>query len=508
MLSTPFSNRGRPGSHHIIRSVLTSTLKHVSRIAAYGIIGATLALITVAVVHLDNREDLSPWHTEHLDEEFTAETGLGSFAEYLALEERLFRQLDEEVYAVTASSKGNIIDRFSRGSLSDPARWPQDWNRSYESGQQTPHATVLLLHGLSDSPYSMRHLAQALHEQGNHVLNLRLPGHGTAPSGLVWATWKDMAAAVQLAARHLHQQHPEVPLHIIGYSNGAALALIYELTALSDGSLPRPDKLVLISPEIGVSSLARFARTQARLGRLLGLEKLGWNDISPEYDPFKYGSFAINAGNLSYEITHVIQRMITAAGEQGKLQDIAPILAFSSVVDATVDVNSLVSHLFNRLPEGGHELVLFDINHSSGIEQLLRWSSQDLVQLLTQDPQHSYTLRLLSNRDTGSRQLALKTWGPGQTTPVVQPTEMNWPDDIYSLTHVALPFPPGDTLYGGEPEGQSPGIELGTLALRGERGVLQIPAAAILRLRWNPFYEYLEFRTVEFLDPVGAAPGR
>ena len=41
--------------------------------------------------------------------------------------------------------------------------------------------------------------------------------------------------------------------------------------------------------------------------------------------------------------------------------------------------------------------MLFDINHGTGIVQLLRWSSQELVQLLTQDPQHTYTLRLRWN---------------------------------------------------------------------------------------------------------------
>lgn len=76
---------------------------------------------------------------------------------------------------------------------------------------------------------------------------------------------------------------------------------------------------------------------------------------------------------------------------------------------------------------------------------------------------------------------------------------MAWPDDLYSLTHVALPFPPTDPLYGGQPGSDSPGIQLGTLALRGERGVLQIPAAQMLRLRWNPFYNYLESRSLEFL---------
>ncbi len=480
------------------------TLKQVMRVIAYGAVGVVLTLLTVLVLHLNGRPDLSAWHTVHLDEEFTKDSRLESFREYLDLEQRLFQQLDDEVFAKTPSSAGNIINRFSKGSLSDPGRWPQNWNRSYEleeaSPKSPPRSVVLLLHGLSDSPYSLRHMARTLHEKGSHVLAIRLPGHGTAPSGLAWATWQDMAAAVRLAIKHLHQQHPDIPLQLVGYSNGAALALNYELATLTDASLPKVDKLVLISPEIGVSRLARFAKTQARLGRLLGLEKLAWNDILPEFDPFKYGSFAINAGDLSYEITREIQNQLTALSNSGKIDQIAPILAFSSVVDATVEVTALVQHLFNRLPPGGHELVLFDINRSSGIEQLLQWRTEDLVQTLSQHPGQKYTLRLLTNRSPQSRLVELKTWPPGKGPPSVQDLDLAWPDGVYSLTHVSLPFPPADTLYGGDPQNSSPGIQLGTLALRGERGVLQIPAAQMLRLRWNPFYSYLEKHTLEFLE--------
>ncbi len=38
------------------------------------------------------------------------------------------------------------------------------------------------------------------------------------------------------------------------------------------------------------------------------------------------------------------------------------------------------------------------------------------------------------------------------------------------------------------------------MAFRGERATLQISADAMLRLRWNPFYAYLENRTLEFLE--------
>lgn len=222
------------------------TLKQVMRVIAYGAVGVVLTLLTVLVLHLNGRPDLSAWHTVHLDEEFTKDSGLESFREYLDLEQRLFQQLDDEVYAETPTSAGNIINRFSKGSLSDPDRWPQNWNRSYEleeaSSRSPPRSVVLLLHGLSDSPYSLRHMARTLHEKGSHVLAIRLPGHGTAPSGLAWATWQDMAAAVRLAIKHLHQQHPDIPVQLVGYSNGAALALNYELATLTDASLPKVER--------------------------------------------------------------------------------------------------------------------------------------------------------------------------------------------------------------------------------------------------------------------------
>ena len=85
-------------------------------------------------------------------------------------------------------------------------------------------------------------------------------------------------------------------------------------------------------------------------------------------------------------------------------------------------------------------------------------------------------------------------------------TGLTWPNDIYSLAHVALPFPINDPLYGNDDSDDSPGIRIGDLAMRGERGVLWIPAGDMLRLRWNPFYPYLERRVLEFFQ-LAAPPG-
>ncbi len=469
------------------------------RASAYSAAGALVVLVVVFIAYMERQPDLSVWHLTQLDEEFTAASGVATFADYLALEQRLFDQLDAQVYAKIADDERRLINRYNSNSLSDPTRWEPNWNRSFELPVETPKAGVLLLHGMSDSPYSLRSLGQRLHGAGALVLGLRVPGHGTAPSGLVEVTWQDMAAAVRLAMKHLAEQSGDAPLYIVGYSNGAALAVHYTLDALEDAALPKAERLVLLSPEIGVTPAAALAVWQARIGHLLGLEKLAWNAILPEYDPYKYGSFAVNAGDLVYRLTNRIQQQLNDLSGTEKLQGFPPLLAFSSVVDATVSTPALVHGLFERLPAGDHELVLFDINRTAEIEPIMKSDPIGLIRALQDDPDRAFAFTLVTNKDSEHRPVVARTAQPGDDAVKASDLGLSWPRDLYSLAHVALPFPPEDPLYGGQPTEQSPGIHLGDSALRGERGVLQIPASDMLRLRWNPFYPYVEQRVLAFL---------
>jgi hypothetical protein len=74
---------------------------------------------------------------------------------------------------------------------------------------------------------------------------------------------------------------------------------------------------------------------------------------------------------------------------------------------------------------------------------------------------------------------------------------------VYSLTHIALPFPPDDPVYGGPEAGESPGVQIGNVVLRGEHGVLQISPADLLRMHWNPFHSYMEQRVLAFMSLSG-----
>jgi len=479
---------------------ITRLFHSALRAAAYSALGAAVVLVVVFVVYLNNRADLDVWHLAELDEEFTTDSEVDSFSEYLALEERLFRQLDDLVYAQVPAEQRTPINRYNRGSLADPQNWSPNWNRSFELlTEKPPRAGVLLLHGMSDSPYSLRHLGKRLNASGAYVLGMRMPGHGTAPSGLVSLTWEDMAAAVRLAMHHLAEQTGDGPLYIVGYSTGAALAVLYALEALDDANLPRVERLVLLSPAIGVTPVAALAVWQARLGHFLGLDKLAWSDLLPEYDAFKYGSFAVNAGDVVYRLTNEIQRRITALQQGPQLKTFPPILAFSSVVDATVSTPALARGLFARLPAGGHELVLFDINRRAEIEPILISNPTAVLQALQAIPDPVYTLSVVTNENPQTLRVVVRTRHPGEDTFTEWHSGMAWPGGLYSLAHVALPFPEDDELYGGRPRGDNP-LTLGDIALRGERGVLKISAADILRLRWNPFYPFVEGKVLGFLE--------
>jgi len=474
-----------------------------------GLLGALVVIIVMGVVALNDRPDLKVWHETVLDGEFNRESGPDSFAGYLELEDRLFRQLDEQVYAHIDAEDQIAVNRYFHGGLSDPSRWPINWNRTFVLQTDTPKAAVLLLHGMSDSPYSLHAIGQLLHDRGAYVIGLRIPGHGQAPSGLLDTEWEDMAAAVRLAMRELGSKSAGAPMYIVGYSNGGALAVQYALDTLTDGKLAKVDGLVLLSPEIGISKMAALAKWQERLGHLLGLEKLAWNALLPEYDPWKYGSFALNAGKQAYRITQEIQRQITAAAKAGTLDRMPPILAFQSVVDATVTAPALVHNLFERLPAippkkvNGepihHELVLFDINRWVEIGPLMNQNPSSWIEPMVHGKRQNFWLTLLSNQSRDNKHVLAYSRKPGLEADETCDTGLSWPQGVYSLSHVAVPFAPDDPVYGGDQAGPSPGIALGNIALRGEKGVLRVPAADQLRLRYNPFYRYVEHRVLVFV---------
>jgi alpha-beta hydrolase superfamily lysophospholipase len=448
---------------------------------------------------------LEPWHRVRLTHEFTvADYDAGRITtldRYRERERKLLDQVRTSIAIPADPSGAQSFDRYERGSLGDPDVWSFNWNQTFVlQPEGEPIGGVLLLHGLTDSPYSLRSIGQALVARGYRVVGLRLPGHGTAPSGLLTFEVEDLQAATKLAMRDLRATlGPARPIHMVGYSNGAALAVSYALDAREHRELPRPAGLVLISPAIGITRLAAIGRIRTGLSDLQGFGRAAWQLIDPEIDPYKYQSFSFHASGETQRLTSGLTRRIAALAGTGPVRDMPPILAFISTVDATVQAPAVIDSLLGRLAPQGHELVVFDVNRLAVVQPLLVADPAPLTRRLLLQKQRPFALTLISNANARTLQVSEQR-SPAMGGPTsARLLDLSWPRNVFSLSHVALPFPPDDPLYGYAAPPDSRHVQLGRIEIRGENGVLNVPGWMLTRQRSNPFHAYLLERIEDFL---------
>ena len=121
-----------------------------------------------------------------------------------------------------------------------------------------------------------------------------------------------------------------------------------------------------------------------------------------------------------------------------------------------------------------------------------------LTRRLLERPRRPYALTLVTNQSTATPLVEERRVPAFATEARRRPLGVEWPRRVFSLSHVALPFPMSDGLYGLEPDPNDDfGIRLGTVAPRGERGVLIVSLDALLRMSSNPFFPYLLERIEE-----------
>jgi alpha-beta hydrolase superfamily lysophospholipase len=490
--------------------------------------------------------DLAPWHTDRLEHEFDARRDAQlDFAGYQALEQQLFAGL-QAWQAAHADTPGIANTRFDPNGAPARLSGGAPFNRSYrlEVTSGPVRASALLVHGLTDSPYSMRALAETLNARGVEVTVLRLPGHGTLPSMLTHVSLADWQAAVRMAARDAAARRPAgAPFYLAGYSTGGTLVLSHALAALDDSTLPRATRLFLIAPAIRIAPGAGLANLldAAAVLPVAKLQKVKWQDLGPEYDPYKFNSFPVNATRLVHAATRGLQEQLQTATQSGKLAQLPPIMAWQSLVDSTIGTRPLVELLFSRLDGKQHELVLFDINSDRRLQSVASAAPPALRAELVARPR-TWQLTLVGNADVTGLEVTVRNFGAssatsgaasnttsnatssasnppgatasqgativGATDPALTATTLRWPADVISLSHVALPFRPDDPVYGLLPGSGANGLpSLGSVSLRGEAGALLFPLGALTRLRSNPFWNVIETQVQARVDQdLQAAP--
>lgn len=115
---------------------------------------------------------------------------------------------------------------------------------------------VLVLHGFTGNPSSMRGVAESLAELGHYVEMPRLPGHGTTIEEMIETGWSDWTEEVAAAHERLSAQVNDVV--VLGLSMGGSLTLwaalnltdIAGIVCVNPATMPQPQEVMEMMREM------------------------------------------------------------------------------------------------------------------------------------------------------------------------------------------------------------------------------------------------------------------
>lgn len=206
---------------------------------------------------------------------------------------------------------------------------------------------VLLIHGFTGSPLSMRAWAEHLAADGFRVVVPRLPGHGTSWQELALTEWTDWYACAEREFLQLHQTCDQV--FVCGLSMGGTLAL-----RLAEVHQERVSGLVLVNAVVTSSDRRALALPVLRLllPSLAGIA----NDIAkPGVDEGGYDRTPLTAAYSMTKLWRVVRDNLGLV--------IQPLLIFRSVTDHVVDPSSGRAILSSVRSSQVHEQLLLRSYH-------------------------------------------------------------------------------------------------------------------------------------------------
>jgi esterase/lipase len=236
------------------------------------------------------------------------------FADYVA-------HMRKIVHEARAEASRDNLETIVQGNAPFELRPGGD----YPVGRDKPYRRgILLTHGLTDSPYFMRYLAEFFQQSGFRVMAILLPGHGTRPGDLLDVRWQEWTKAVAYGVDRLAAEADEV--HLGGLSCGGALSLLH---SLGD---ERIRGLFLFVPALRISPRAAWANAHRLYS--WAAPKAKWVDVMPDVDIYKYESFSKNAAAQMYALS-----MELAGRLQSRTPEI-PIFTVASQDDVSADVSA------------------------------------------------------------------------------------------------------------------------------------------------------------------------
>ena len=146
--------------------------------------------------------------------------------------------------------------------------------------------------------------------------------------------------------------------------------------------------------------------------------------------------------------------------------------------------------------------MVYDVNTAAHVDLLFRDRARLAIERMLTPPPRAYRVVVVGNATPGRAAAAERVTEAGATDETVRALGVDYPVDVYSMSHIAVPFPPHDGLYGSHPDPDDDfGISLGTIATRGETGMLVVGLDTLLRNSSNPFYGAMAAKIEDGIAP-------
>jgi len=229
---------------------------------------------------------------------------------------------------------------------------------------------VVVLHGFTGSPKSVKPWGQALGAQGWTVRVPRLPGHGTRWQDMNITTWEDWYAEADRNLRDLRSRCEQV--YVMGLSMGGTLAL-----RLAQVHQDEVNGLVLVNPAVHTERPDRFLLPV--VSRLVGSFPGISNDIAlPGADEGAYDRIPLKAAHSLSQMWRDVKENLS------KVEN--PLLLFRSAVDHVVEASNAAHILAHVSSTDATEVVLADSYHVATLDhdaEIIVRDSIEFVRRLT-----------------------------------------------------------------------------------------------------------------------------
>lgn len=215
-----------------------------------------------------------------------------------------------------------------RAFISDNRMQEITMNMPFECGTQYREIGVLLVHGLGDSPYFFRDVANAMCNEGIHVRTILLPGHGSKPGDMLNVSYEQWQ---QETNHHIRLFSEEVDnLYIGGFSTGANLTTIASFS---------------MAEELNIKGLIHFSpafESRFFVSRLAPyIDSLfPWPNVEEEDNPSRYNSTAMPGFAAYQESVNVLQDLFSQSEKRKRTLNL-PVLMVVAEKDSVVDTTKI-----------------------------------------------------------------------------------------------------------------------------------------------------------------------